>query len=79
MPSLVLSTIASRSPCSRSGTLNLANDSRRSSIKDNHSSSVIARYRCESAIDRPEYYWGLPAAQHTISVTRNLNPGGATR
>src|SRR5437870_12534204 len=44
-----------------------------------HSWLVIFKCACESAIGLPVYFCGPPLAQHTISVTRYLNPGGGTR
>src|SRR6266478_5207089 len=44
-----------------------------------HSWPVIFRCACESAIGLPVYFCRPPLAQHTISVTRYLNPAGGTR
>src|SRR5256885_12115621 len=44
-----------------------------------HSWLVIFKCACESAIGLPVYFCGPPLAQHTISVTRYLNPAGGTR
>ena len=48
-------------------------------MKASHSPAVIFISLCDSYIERPVYFCGPPAAQQTISVTRYLNPAGATR
>ena len=75
----VLSTIAFSSACSVAGTANLSSVCWKSSKNASHSSPVIFKWECDSAIDLPVYFCGPPVAQQTISVTKYLNPAGGTR
>src|SRR3954452_4823918 len=70
--------MATSSARSAAGTANLASACATSSMNASHSPGVICRFAWELSMSLPVYFCGPPAAQHSISVTRYLNPAGDT-